>query len=158
MQGGAPSAVTQYRPASEGPDPAGLTWRVRRCTTNVFLCLLVLIFQALLALAVYIYHGPQYSALAFVGLFVALLPFYGAYRYRLTPEGLEVFGPLLYYVKYDWNAFDGWRLYKEEEVRLVLKRRRGTSVVVLFAPGRVTEVLRYVQRCLPMASLEERRL
>ena len=142
--------------AGAGPEGQTLSWRVRRATHNVFLALLVLIFQVVLALAVYIYHGPPYGILVFLFLFVALLPFYGTYRYVLSEEGLEVFGPL-YYARYEWKQFDHWLLY-EEDVRLHLKDRPRTHVVVLFAPGRVTQVLTRVQRHLPGVSPDERRL
>jgi len=148
--------VSEYRPASEGPDPAGLIWRVRRCRENPFLCLLVMIFQFVLALAVYIYHGPEYGAIVFVGLFIALLPFYGSYRYELSPDGLKVFGPA-YYVEYPWTEFDGWRLY-EEELRLIFNEKKSRSVLVLYAPRRIEQVLRYVQRCLPGIKPEDWRL
>jgi len=141
-----------------GPDPREqtLSWRVRRAGHNVSLALLVFVFQVVLAIAVYVYHGPPYGLLVFLFLFVALLPFYGTYRYVLSSEGLEVFGPL-YYAQYEWSRFDHWLLY-EEDVRLHLKDRPRTDVVVLFAPGRVTAVLTYVQRHLPGVSPDERRL
>jgi len=142
--------------ADGGSEQPTLSWRVRRATHNVFLALLVLLFQIVLAIAVYIYHGPPYGILVFLFLFVALLPFYGTYRYVLNDEGLEVFGPL-YYARYEWKQFDHWLLY-EEDVRLHLKDRPRTHVVVLFAPGRVTAVLTYVQRHLPGVSPDERRL
>ncbi len=142
--------------AGAAPEEQTLSWRVRRASHNALLALLVLIFQVVLALAVYIYHGPPYGILVFLFLFVALLPFYGTYRYVLSEEGLEVFGPL-YYARYEWKQFDHWLLY-EEDVRLHLKDRPRTQVVVLFAPGRVTRVLTYVQRHLPGVSPDERRL
>ncbi len=149
--------MTDDRTAGGGsPDEQILTWRVRRCTHSVSLCLLVLIFQFVLALAVYIREGPVYAAIVLFFLFVALLPFYGAYRYVLSPEGLKVFGPL-YYAEHEWDEFDGWRLY-EADVRLHFKDKPRTAVLVLFAPGRVTQVLTYVQRYLPGISLEDRRL
>jgi len=137
-------------------DRQPLTWRVRRASHNVFLALLVLLFQVVLSVAVYIYVGHPHGGLVFCFLFVALLPFYGTYRYVLGEELLEVFGPL-YYAKYEWKQFDGWLLY-EEEVRLHLKGQPQTHVVVLFAPGRVTPVLTHVQRHLPGMSLDDRRL
>ncbi len=142
--------------AGGGAQEQTLSWRVRRASHNVFLALLVFIFQIVLSIAVYIYHGPPYGVLVFLFLFVALLPFYGTYRYVLAEDGLEVFGPL-YYAKYEWKQFDHWLLY-EEDVRLHLKDQPRTHVVVLFAPGRVTPVLTYVQRHLPGVSPDERRL
>lgn len=133
-----------------------LTWRVRRASHSVSLALLVLIFQVVLSIAVYMHVGQVYGALVFLFLWVALLPFYGTYRYVLGEEFLEVFGPL-YYAKYEWKQFDGWRLY-EEEVRLHLRDQPQTHVVVLFAPGIVTRVLTEVQRHLPGMSLDDRRM
>ncbi len=140
----------------EPEEAAALCWTVSRCVHNPFLCLLLIIFQIVLALAIYLRWGASYAALSLIFLTVALLPFYGVYRYVLDDDRVRAYG-LLYSAEHSWTEFSGWRVY-EDEVRLVFRKRWGRSVLVLYAPGRVEQVLIEVQRRLPPESPEDQRL
>lgn len=132
------------------------SWTVSRCIHNFFLCLLLILFQLVLTMGVYIKWGPYHAAFALVFLTIALMPFYGVYRYVLDADQLRVYGPL-YYAAHSWKEFSGWRVY-EDEVRLVFREKKGRSVLVLYAPGQTLQVITEVQRRLPPATLEDRRL
>ncbi len=131
-------------------------WRARRAGDSPFLCALLILFEFVLAVGVNVYYSPPYAALAVVVVTAALIPFYASYRYVLSPDSVQVHGPL-YYVEHEWTDFDGWRL-SEDELRLVYKKKVWTSVLVLYAPERIDTVLQYVQRYLPSDRLEDRRL
>ncbi len=132
-----------------------LTWSARRAAEQPGLCVLVVIFNLLLAVGVYMYWGLYFALLTFGVITLALIPFYASYRYVLTREGFEVHGPF-YYTPYQWNQFEGWRL-SEDELRLVFKEGK-RSVLVLFAPQNMDEVVPYVQGSLPRMTEEDRRL
>jgi hypothetical protein len=106
-----------------------------------------------LALAIYLRWGAYYAALSLIFLTVALLPFYGVYRYVLDDDRVRAYG-LLYSAEHSWAEFSGWRVY-ENEIRLVFRKRWGRSVLVLYAPGRVEQVLIEVQRRLPSERPED---
>lgn len=135
---------------------AGLEWSSRRAGESPFLCALLLIFTFSLAVGVNVYYGPGHAALVVIVLSVALIPFYAKYRYVLSPDTVQVHGPF-YYTENRWSDFDGWRL-GDDELRLIYKRKIWSSVLVLFAPDRIAEVVQYVQRYLPADRLEDRRL
>ena len=141
---------------SDSPKAAQYEWTSRRAAGSPFLCALMLIFTFSLAVGVNVYYGPPHAALAVVVVTVALVPFYAKYRYVLSAESVQVHGPL-YYNEYQWSAFEGWRL-SDDELRLIFKRKIWSSVLVLYAPGRIDEVVQHVQRYLPADRLEDRRL
>lgn len=129
--------------ASETQDR--LIWRVRRARENPGLCLLLIAFEAALGYAVNMYYTQAHAAFAVVFITLALLPFYGSYRYELSPEKIKIFGPL-YHAEHDWNEFESWRTF-EDDLRLTFKDK--DSVLVLFAPRRLNDVVQYIQRHLP---------
>jgi len=131
------------------------SWTVSRCVHNLFLCLLLILFQLVLGMAIYIRWGPYFAAYAMVFLTIALLPFYGVYRYVLDADHLRVYGPA-YYARHSWREFSNWRVY-EDELRLVFRRKQGRSVVVLYAPGRVEQIMTEVQRRMPPPSPDDLR-
>ena len=131
-------------------------WRARRAAQAPFLCALLVIFTFVLAVGANVFYGPAHSALAVGFITVALMPFYASYRYVLSPESVQVHGPL-YYVEHRWSDFDGWRM-SSDELRLVYKKKIWSSVLVLYAPRSIDEVVRYAQRYLPADRLEDRRL
>lgn len=130
----------------ESDEDKHLEWGVRRARENPGLCMLLIIFEIVLGAGVNTYYGHFYALFAVVFVTLALLPFYGSYRYVLTPEQIEVYGPM-YCVTYEWEDFDAWRVY-EEDLRLSFADGDRTPLV-LFAPRRVDEVIQYVQRYLP---------
>jgi len=139
--------------------PAGrakLVWSSRRAAEAPLLCALLVIFEFVLAVAVNMYYGPSYAALAVGFVTLALIPFYASYTYVLEPEVLQVHGPF-YYVEYRWTEFESWRL-SEGELRLVFKQPHRPSVLVLYAPHDMDQALQFVQRYLPSDKLEDRRL
>lgn len=149
-----PTGNGDDRDVREAPPP--FTWRVSRCPHNLFLCLLLILFELVLALGIYIEWGPYYAAFALVFLTLALLPFYGVYRYELDADHLRVYGPL-YYVQYSWDEFASWRTY-EDEVRLTFKGKPAHKVLVLYAPGRTVQVMTEVQRRMPPPSPDDMRI
>lgn len=150
-------SARRAKDAGENAAKAGTyEWKARRAAESPFLCALLVIFTFVLAVGVNVFYGPPHAALAVGFLTVALIPFYASYRYVLGPETVQVHGPF-YYVEYHWKDFDGWRL-SDEELRLIYKRKVWSSVLVLYAPHSLDEVVQYVQRYLPADRLEDRRL
>ncbi len=137
-------------------EPGGYEWRARRAAESPFLTVLLVIFTFLLAVGVNVYYTPGHSALAVLFVTLALMPYYASYRYVLSGETVQVHGPF-YYVEHQWSDFEGWRL-SEDELRLIYKRKIWSSVLVLYAPHSMDEVVQYVQRYLPADRLEDRRL
>jgi fatty acid desaturase len=133
----------------------GYSWSARRAKEEPFLAALVVLFQLVLSLAVYIFYGLSFALLTFGVITLALIPFYAAYTYRLTRDTLQVQGPF-YYTEYRWTEFDTWRL-TEDEVRMTFKGQRKSRVLVLYAPHNVHDALQAVQRYMPRGSLEEDR-
>ncbi|MEA3402065.1 MAG: hypothetical protein U9R79_12585 [Armatimonadota bacterium] len=124
-----------------------LVWSVRRANESPTLCLLLIVFEIALGVGVYEYYGPYYAGFAVLFITLALLPFYGSYRYELGADGLEVHGPF-YYAAHEWKDFDGWKIY-EDDLRLQFRGDGRPSVLVLYAPRRLDAVVQYVQGHLP---------
>jgi len=132
-----------------------LSWSARRAAQQPGLTVLVAIFEVVLTAGVYFYYGTSYALLTFGVITLALIPFYASYRYVLRRDGFEVHGPF-YYVPYEWKQFEGWRLY-DNELRLIYEKGR-RSVLVLYAPDNMKDVVPFVQGCLPRMTEEDRRL
>ena len=112
--------------------------------------------QTVLTAGVYVhFENVSYALLTFGVITLALIPFYASYRYVLRRDGFEVHGPF-YYVPYEWEQFEGWRLY-EDELRLIFKKGH-RSVLVLYAPHNMEKVVAFVQGSLPRMTEEDRRL
>ncbi|MGC9317006.1 MAG: hypothetical protein ACP5KN_03090 [Armatimonadota bacterium] len=124
-----------------------LIWSVRRANESPTLCFLLIVFEIALGAGVYQHYGPFFAGFAVVFITLALLPFYGSYRYELSSDGLQVYGPL-YYAEHEWKEFDGWKIY-EDDLRLQFRGDRRPSVLVLYAPGRLDAVVQHVQGHLP---------
>ncbi|GEM_PF-6334339 len=147
--------MAQERTAEPQPTPPAqeLSWKARRASEQKGLTALVVIFELVLSAGVYFYYGLSYALLTFGVITLALIPFYASYRYILRRDGLEIHGPF-YFTPFDWKRFVGWRL-SENELRLI--PRKG-SVVVLFAPHNMNEVVQFVQGSLPRMTDDDRRL
>jgi hypothetical protein len=132
-----------------------LSWSARRAAEQPGLAVLVVLFELVLSLGVYLYYGLSFALLTFGVITLALIPFYACYRYVLRRDGLEVHGPF-YYTPYQWTQFEGWRL-SDDELRLIFKKG-SRSVLVLFAPDNINKVVQFVQGSLPRMTEEDRRL
>lgn len=148
-----PTGSTEKKDAKGGEE---LSWSARRAAEQPALAVLVVIFELVLTLGVYVhFQNISYALLTFGIITLALIPFYASYRYVLRRDGLEVHGPF-YYTPYQWTQFEGWRL-NEDELRMVYKKG-ARSVLVLFAPHNMQKVVTFVQGSLPRMSEEDRRL
>jgi hypothetical protein len=147
--------VTDTVEAEEQKGLEELSWSARRAAEQPGLAALVVIFEVVLSLGVFLYYGLHWALLTFGVITLSLIPFYAAYKYVLRRDGLEVHGPF-YYTPYQWNQFEGWRL-NEDELRLVFKKGH-RSVLVLFAPHNMEKVVTFVQGSLPRMYDEDRRL
>jgi hypothetical protein len=108
-----------------------------------------------LAVGVYFYYGVYYAAFTAGFITLALIPFYASYRYVLRRDEIRVHGPF-YYTPYKWTQFRYWRL-SGDELRLVFKKGR-RSVLVLFAPHNMNQVVQFVQGSLPQMSDDDGQL
>ena len=129
------------RPADAAPE-AALSWRARRCAERPWLCLGVLLLELALSFGVYMTYGPWHSALVLVFLTAALTSWYGAFDYRLDPEGVTVRGPLGT-ARHAWEEFAACDR-AADDVRLRFRRARRPPELVLHAPERAEQVHDYV--------------